>query len=145
MTTTPLLLKGNLALGTTANGVADVSDGITTFKISADRDEVSIPATLATPKSARVGGVKYQIEVGYFSNDESTTGIFGLFWASLITADGLIYFSGSMRDGLVTASNPLWTGSFYVTGASLGGGAEDLSVDSRTFTMTGAPTRAIVT
>lgn len=143
---TPLVLKGNLAIGVDAMSATDVSDSVTAFRITTDRDIVDVPATLAGPKSFRAGGAQYHIEVSYLSTDDDTTSaLFAQFWNAVASADGILYFEGSMRDGTVSDANPLWSGEFIVTGAGIGGNAEELSIDSQTFPCIAAPTRDITT
>lgn len=144
MTTTPLILKGNCKIGADAGGAVDFSDTVYRFIIAGDADEIEIPATLANPKGVRPGGVKYTVTIEYMSNDTSLTAeLFSVFWTALTTdAATPLYFEGTMRDAAASATNPKWSGNFYVTHAALGGDAEGLSTDSVTFTLTAAPTRA---
>lgn len=141
---TPLVLKGFLKLGSTALGVVDVSDSILALRLSADSAEVEVPATLGTPIGARKGGTKWHIEIGYLSTDEAD-GVTQLFYDATIDPDGILFFEGAVTDDPISADNGLWTGSFICTGFELGGDAEALSTGSRTYTMTGAPSRAVST
>jgi hypothetical protein len=138
----PLILKGNLAVGTDSLTAADVSDQVLGFTIIAERDTVDIPATLASAKSKRAGGVAYSIKIDFFSSDGDDADLFRVFWDTFATADGQLYFEGSVADDAVSATNPLWSGTFIVTGAQLGGDAEGLSQDSQTFPLIAAPTIA---
>lgn len=143
---TPLVLKGNLAIGIDAGSAVDVSDSITALKITANRDIVDVPATLAGPKSFRAGGAQYAVEISYLSTDEDPDDtVFAMFWTAIASADGILYFEGSMRDGTVSDANPLWSGEFIVTGAAIGGDAEALSTDSQTFPCVAKPGRAAST
>lgn len=138
-----LVLKGNLKIGPVAGSLVDVSEQVTGYTIMASRDTVQVPATLSGPKSARAGGVQYQLKVDYFASDGSASDdLLRVFWATFGTADGQLAFSANTEDGATSATNPLWSGTFIVTGAQLGGAAEGLSTDSQTFPMTGAPTIA---
>lgn len=141
---TPLVLKGYLKLGATELGVADVSDSILALRISADSDTIEVPATLGTPKGARKGGTRWSIEIGYLSTDEAD-GVTQLFYDATIDPDGILFFEGAVTDDPISADNALWSGSFICSGFELGGDAEALSTGSRTYTMTGAPNRAVST
>lgn len=145
MTTSgPLILKGNLKLGASAGSAIEVGDAITGFKLSFSRDQVQIPATLGAGKYKKNGGVEYSVQLDYFSNDVSATAdVFGLLWATAADDDGLLYFEGSLRNGVVSANNPKWAGTFSVNGAQLGGNAEDLSTGSGTFPLQAAPTKSL--
>src|SRR5574341_330285 len=142
MSTTPLILKGNLKIGADAGSAADVSDAIFKFRLKATAAEVTIPATLATPETSRKGAVKYEIEIDFLSNDTASTELFRVLWAAINTADGTLYFEGNLRDGATSATNPKWSGNFIVLGAGIGAEAESLSQDSQTYPLTGAPTMA---
>lgn len=135
---TPLILRGNLRL----DG-QDVSDSITSFKVIGNRAVIEIPATLGTPISRRAGAASYEIELAYFSTDaDDNDTVFAIMWNSLTDdADGEVEFSGSMRDGPVGNDNPGWSGTFIVTGTSIGGNAEELSTYSGTYPLTGEPVR----
>lgn len=135
---TPLILRGNLQL----DG-QDVSSSITSFKITANRAVVTIPATLGTAESSRAGAASYAIELGYFSTDsDEIDTVFAIMWSAITDdADGQVDFSGSMRDGAINDANPAWSGTFICTGTSVGGDAEALSTYSGTYPLIAAPHR----
>jgi hypothetical protein len=139
-----LVLKGNLKLGADSSSETDVSDEILSFTISAERDLVTVPPTLATPKVSRAGTTEYFVEIGYLSTDDDTTSVFQQMWTALGSAAGTMYFEGSFTDAVVSATNPLWSGTFVVVGAGVGGDAEGLSQFSARHPLTAAPTRAVV-
>lgn len=136
MSTTPLIVGGVLEIGAT-----DFSDAITKVILQGTADEVEIPATLATPKTSRKGGVKYQVQIDYLSNDKSGE-LFDTFWTALTSGDGELDFTVKLRDGAVGVDNPIWSGTMVVLSAALGGEAEGLSSDSITFPLTGEPDKA---
>lgn len=139
-----LILKAQLALGTDSDaGLVDVSDQVTALKISAQVDQVDVPPTGTTPAHARGGAADYSVTINYLSNDVDT--LFSALWDAITGNDagaGILFFEGSMRDEAISATNPLWAGSFVVTEASVGGAAEALSTGSATFPMTGAPSKS---
>lgn len=139
-----LVLVGHLGLGgsSTDNLTTEqlVSDEITEFKVSATVDTIEVPATMTTPIHGRGGAADYAVTISYLSNDLAGS-LFRKLWAAL---GSTLTFEGSMRTGSVSATNPIWYGTFVVTEASLGAAAQKLSEGSATFPMTGAPTRAIV-
>lgn len=140
----PVILKGNLAIGTSEGTAVDVSDVVTGFTIMAARDIIAIKPTLSKGKRNKAGGTGYSLKVDYLVSDQSLTDdLFSIFWASFATPTGELYFEGSVRDGAVGAANPQWQGLFIVNAASLGGGAETVLEDSNTFPMVDAPTRAV--
>lgn len=138
MATVPLIVGGSFMVGE-----VDFSDAITKVTLQATADEIEIPATLATPKTSRKGGVKYELVIEYLSNDTSLTAeLFSVLWTALTTTDGELAFTLMERDGSVGAANPSWSGTFIALGAAVGGDADGLSTDSQTFPLTGAPVRA---
>lgn len=140
MATTPLIVGGLLSVN-----AVDFSDAITHATIQVDADEVTIPATLAGPKAFRKGGNAFSITINFLSNDTSATAeLFGVLWTAITTGNGQLAFILQVRDGVVSASNPSWVGTFVATHAALGGDAEGLSVDSATFKLIAAPVRTIV-
>jgi len=146
----PLILTGNLKLGTTTSTLFEVGDNITAFKITGTRAIVEIPSTLASVTSSRrAGQATYEIQIDYMANDDATTtSAFNLFWAQLddVTAgvEGYIYYEGSMESGTVGTSNPRWSGAAIVTQAAIGGTANELVTDSVTFPCVARPTKANV-
>lgn len=139
-----LILKGNLKLGANHAGVADMSAEVIAFKVSAKVDNIAIPATLSTPKAARGGSVEYSIDISYLSTDDDSATLFRVLWAAVGSASKELYFEGSFRDDAVSATNPVWYGTFIVSGADVGGAAEGLSEGSITCIMKAAPSMAIV-
>lgn len=137
MATVPLIVGGLFKVGAT-----DFSDAVTKAQLLAEADEIAIPATLATPKTSRLGGVMYSLALDYLSNDTSaTTELWHVLWTAITTSDGTLTFTLQMRDGTPSATNPQWTGSFIALAAQLGGPADGLSVGSSTFPLTGLPTK----
>lgn len=138
-----LILKGNLSIGQPGDAVGafvDVSNEVTEFRIDAIVSTVNVPATLGAGEYAKAGGVRYELKISYLPS-EAASGLFLMLWTAIGTATKELQFAGSMQDGAISTTNAQWVGSFIVTGAGLGGNAEELMVDSRTFIMTGAPTR----
>jgi hypothetical protein len=152
MATTVLVTKGLVKIGASTGVLAtdiaaavDFSDAILSAKISVNVDTIEVPPTLATPKVGRAGSKKYQLDLGYLSNDTSlTTELFSVLWTAAGTPDCTLVFAFQARDGAVSATNPQWQGYFIVDSASLGGTAEALSEGSGSFQLTAAPVRAIV-
>ena len=144
----PIILTGNLKLGATTATLFEVGDNITGMKITGERDIIELPSTLATTTgSRRAGSDHYTLQIDYLpSDDNSTTSTFMLFWNQLsdVTAgfEGYIYYEGSMRASAVSSANPRWSGAAIVTGAAIGGTANDLSTDSQTFPCVAKPTRS---
>ncbi len=143
-----LVLTGNLSLGlstgvedTDIGTATDMSDEVTDFKISATVNTVEVPATMGNKViHGRGGASDYSITIGYLSNDIANS-LFSLLWSALATDTHALFFSGSMRDDAVSATNPEWSGVFIVTEASIGAAAQALSVGSATFPLTGPPTK----
>lgn len=137
MATTPLIVGGLFKVGS-----VDFSDAITKVQLLAEGDEIEIPATLATPKTSRLGGVKYSLALDYLSNDTSATAeLWHVLWTAITTSDGTLAYTLQVRDGTPSATNPQWTGNFVALAAQLGGDAEGLSVGSSTFPCTAVPTK----
>lgn len=138
MGTTPLIVGGILTVNT-----IDFSDAILKATLNADADEIAIPATLATPKTSRRGGVKYSVQIDYLSNDTSDTGeLFMQLWDAISTGSGELPFTLKYRDEAVSISNPMWSGTLVTLAAHVGGASEGLSQDSITLPCTGVPTKA---
>lgn len=140
-----LVLTGALGLGGTGTdfltGQSLHSDEVTSFKVLAAVDTVEVPATMTTPIHGRGGAVDYSVTISYLSNDIAST-LFRQLWAALTTSTKTLSFSGTMRTGAISATNPVWYGTMVVTEASLGAAMAGLSTGSATFPMTGAPTKA---
>lgn len=137
-----LVLTGALGIGGT--GTDDltsetlISAEATAFKISVDVDTIEVPATMTTPIHGRGGATNYSLTISYLSNDLAGS-TFRTLWTNL---GKTLTFSGTMRAGAISTTNPVWYGSFVVTEASLGGAMRSLSQGSATFPMTGPPTKA---
>lgn len=117
------------------------SDAITSVQLLATADEIAIPQTLATPKTSRKGGVKYELAIEYLSNDTSLTAeLYGVLWQAVSTGTGLVDFQIRFRDAGVSSSNPVWSGTFSVLSTQLGGKVADLSSSTGTYPLTGVPT-----
>lgn len=144
----PIILTGNLKIGASSTTAFEVGDNVTGMKLTGTRAIIEIPSTLATTTSSRrAGQANYELQVDYMpSDDATTTAAFNLFWNALADvtagAEGQLYFEGSMRAGSVSTSNPKWSGTIIVTGAAIGGTANELATDSQTFPLTAAPTRS---
>lgn len=134
----PLVLKGSLKLGTgsglTSGQLLDVSDQVTAMRIIRERNVVEVPATLGQPRGARAGGVRDQLQIDYLSAI-SGSGAWGIFEAAISAADGIVCFEGRLTDAAISATNPSYRGEIIITGAAIGGTAEELSTDSQTFPM----------
>lgn len=138
MSTTPLIVGGVFTLG-----AVDFSDAIVKVILGVDADKIEIPATLATPKTARRGGAEYSLQIDYLSNDASaTTEMFRKLWDAITTGDGTLAFTLKNRNAAVSVNNPLWSGTVVTLAAHVGGQAEGLSQDSITLPLTGVPTPA---
>lgn len=143
MATTPLITGGQFEIGPTG-ALVDFSDAVTKVQLLATADEIAIPATMATPKTSRRGGVKYELQIDYFANDTSTSAeLFGVLWTAITTGDGDLDFSLKLRTGSVSTSNPQWTGTVAVLAASVGGEIQALSSGSVTLPLIAVPVRAI--
>lgn len=139
------LLKGNLKIGATAATVATVADVVTEFALSGARAEIKRPAPLSTGEESKAMGARsYEIKVSYFTDDVSTTSLSGLLEAGFDSVAGVCFFEGTWHEGVVSATNPLHKGSFYVTGFGLGGEVGSIPTDSRTFPMPAKWTKATV-
>lgn len=141
-----LVLTGALGLGGTGTdfltGQTVHSDEVTAFKVTAKVDTIEVPATMTTPIHGRGGAVDYSLTISYLANDIAST-LFRKLWTALTTATKTLTFSGTMRTGAISATNPVWYGTIVVTEASIGAAAQALSTGQATFPMTGAPTKAI--
>lgn len=142
-TTAPLILKGNLKLGSSSGTALEVGDQVTAWALKQMRDTIAIPATLAATKSIRAGGESWTLDLGYLSSDGSLTDdVFGILYTQALTDDAQCYFEGSQRNGAVSATNPKWSGTFVVTENQFGGDAEGLSIARFTYQLIARPTRA---
>lgn len=133
----PLILKGNLEI----NGT-DVSDQVTAFKFMGVRAEVEIPATFGTRQSVGPGNDTYQVQIDYLA-DVDAAALTQIFWTAIADGEGTVEVSGTFRDEVVSATNPLWVGTALVTGAGIGGDVNTVAVDSQTFPLLDRPTQDI--
>jgi hypothetical protein len=143
------VIVGALKIGASSGTAIDVSGVVQSFRLQADREILPIPPTLvATVRDNRVGFSNWTLQIVYYSNPDATS-------ASLLTrqflaalADtaavppGSLYYEGTFKAGVVSTSNPKWSGRFLVTGAGYGGQVGEVSMDSQTFPLTAAPTEA---
>lgn len=132
-----LILRGNLSLGSTP-----VEDEVTAFILKFTANDVNIPATLTKDNSHAPGARKYTIQIDYLSTDGTDGTLFPILWEAVLTETKELAFSGRMRNGAVSVSNPQWDGVLVVSAADLGGEVENLSTGSLTCTMTGEPVRS---
>jgi hypothetical protein len=140
---TPLILRGNLRIGTSDSTAVAVGSEVTDFKVSATADTIDIPATMNTAKGFRGGAASFQIEIGYLPNDGTQGVIFNILWTAIadLTGNKELYFEGCFRDAVISATNPLWTGTFICVAAEIGGTMQTLAQSSSTFPLTGPPTK----
>lgn len=131
----PLLLTGNLKI----NGTA-VASQVTSFMFKAQRDSIEVPATFGTRKSYRPGDDTYEVDISYLT-DTDATALTQIFWTAVADAAGTVTVAGTMRPGVVSATNPEWTATAVVTGAGIGGDVNTIGVDSQTFPLTDRPTQ----
>lgn len=133
----PLLLTGGLEIG----GV-DVSEQVTSFMIKASRDSIEVPATFGARKSFFAGNDSYELEIEYLQ-DVDATALSQIFWDAIGSAAGTVTFSGTLKDGAVSATNPEWSGTVVVTSVGLSGEVNTVGVDSVTFPIQGRPAKAV--
>lgn len=123
--------------------LVDVSSEVTKCVLTVQREDQQVPATLSTPKSHGAGSRKAQIEIGYLSTDGSDGALFPLLWAAASgTGSKTLYFEYKVKDTATSSSNPLYWGTFVVSGADLGGDIGSLSEASITCTLTELPSVA---
>jgi hypothetical protein len=110
---------------------------------------VPIPPVLtATVRDNRVGWSDWTLSIQYFSNPDATSAVYltRLFLAAMTdtaaSPPGSLYYEGTLKGGIVSTSNPKWSGRFLVTGVGYGGQVGEVSTDSQTFPLTAAPTEA---
>ena len=132
MATVNLQLKGNLMLGPiTAD--TDVSAYVTAMTIKRSRTSIGIPATLATGEDSEAAGAgKTVIELAFFS-DFSADSIWDVLNAALDTPASELLFEGTLEEGVVSATNPKWTGTLIVMGVDTGGVVGALRSQSVTY------------
>lgn len=132
----PLILKGNLRV----NDI-DVSEAVTSFMFSGQRDTIDIPATFGASKSFRAGSDSYEVEISYLlgSNTATPTQLTNVFWEALADTDGTVTVSGTFAPGPASSTNPRYTATAVVTGVGIGGEVNTLAQDSQTFPLVGRP------
>lgn len=137
----PLILRGNLRIGTNDTTAVAVGNEVTDFTVSATADIITIPPTMNNPTGYRGGAAAFSVKIGYLSTDGTDGVLFPILWAAISSPTGnkQLYFEGCLRDAVISAANPLWTGTLIVSGANVGGTVQTVSVDSLTFPLTGAP------
>lgn len=134
----PLILTGNLEIDT-----VDVSEQVTSFKFSATRDQIDIPATFGTRMSYAPGNDTYEVELEFLA-DTDTTAITQILWTAIADATGTIDVAGTFRPGAVSATNPQWTATAVVTGVGVGGEVNTVNTDSQTFPLLDRPVQVTV-
>lgn len=133
---TDLVCRGTFTLN-----AVDVSAEVTGVILKGFTNDVVVPATLVAGITHAAGAQHWSIQIDYLADDSSTTAtLFGILWAAIGTATKELPFTVLMRPGVESPTNPQWSGTLVVTGATLGGKVEELSVGSITCGLTGAPT-----
>lgn len=133
----PLILKGNLEV----NGT-DVSDQVTQFKFMGARSQIDIPETFGLRASFAAGSDTYQVQID-FLQDTDATALTQILWTALADDEGTIEVAGTMRAGVVSATNPQWTATAVVTSVGVGGEVNTVGVDSVTLPLTDRPTQVV--
>jgi hypothetical protein len=135
----PVVLKANFRLGVTSAASFDASDQITSIKITAAADQITVPPTGTTGKGFKKGSVAWSLELETLANDAAANDLVRVFFERLLDDDGELGFSGTMRAGAASSVNPRWAGTFVVTGMDWGGVQEALATGSQTFPLIAAP------
>lgn len=133
---TDLVCRGTFTLGGT-----DVSGEVTGVILKGFTNDVVVPPTLTTGTTHAAGAKHYSIQIDYLADDSSTTTtLFGILWAAIATDSKELAFTVRLRAGVESPTNPQWSGTMVVSGADVGGKAQELSTGSITCALTGAPT-----
>lgn len=104
----PIILKGDLELGGTSVGAQ-----VTGFVIRGTADTITVPATFGARKSFAKGDDSYELEI-QFIQDTDVAAISQILWTELGDVDGELTFTGKLRSGIVSATNPKWSGTAIV-------------------------------
>lgn len=126
--------------GTFTLGGVDVSAEVTGVILKGYTNDVQVPATLTTGTTHAAGAKHFDIQIDYLADDSSTSTLFGELWAAVGTDSKELAFTVRLRAGVESPTNPQWSGTLVVTGATLGGKVGELSSGSITCPLTGAPT-----
>ena len=140
-TFSPLLLTtGIIKLGATP---VDYSAEVSHCEIRRTRNMVELPATFATGTTEQRAGSQRNEFVINSINDLQTTSLWALFWAQIDDPDGEVPFDVLLGPGLVSATNPRFTGTLIVSGVSIGGESGTASLNQLVCPIKGVITKAI--
>lgn len=129
-----------VCLGVFKLGGTDVSTEVTAATIQGFTNDIVVPSTLGAPTTHAAGAKHYSIQIDYLADDSSTTTtLFGILWAAVISASKELAFTVRYRPGAESATNPEWSGTLIVSGADIGGNVGELSSGSITCDLTGEP------
>jgi len=109
--------------------------------ISTDVEVVELRTTaMGDTWETVIGGLKSgQLQVEFY-NDHAASSVDATLWAALGTVVTFVFKTSS---GAVSATNPSYSGSILIGGHTVGGGHGDTPMVSRSYTTSGAITRAV--
>ena len=137
-----IVLKGEFKMGADSGTAVTYKAEVTSVELVRTRDLVEIPATWGTGiKEQRAGAVAQELRINMI-NDPQSSSLWAELWAQMDDADGQRYFEVVLKDGAVSASNPKFSGTCIVTGASIGGASGSVSQNSITMPIVGTITKA---
>ena len=104
-------LKFNLKIAPAGEVVADVSSQCSMYKLVTSRESVTIPPNGATARrSAAAGTEGTDLQITFRSN-MTAAGLWAVLFEVIKTDDAEIDFEGTMDPGVVSADNPLYSGT----------------------------------
>jgi hypothetical protein len=115
-----LQLRGNLMMGVAAADT-DISEWVTKLVITRTRENIAVPATLATGVASVAAGAESDtLNIDFFS-DLSADAPFDLFEQALLTPTSELMFEGTLDPGAVGPTNPKYSGTAIILGLDIGG------------------------
>ena len=124
------------AEGVITIGGTDYSDETIEFTITRTRELVKGPATYGNIRAKQAAGALDEVVVLTALNEITAASLASELWDALDTPTSELAFIAKFTTGTVGADNPAYTGTFVVTGASVGGTVNQHNQQTWTFPVT---------
>ena len=117
-------LKFNLKVAPAGEALADVSSSVSLYKLVTSRESVTIPPNGATARRSSAAGTEATDLQITFRSNMTAAGLWAVLFEVIKTDDAEIDFEGTQDAGVVSADNPLFSGTAVLlqldTGADVG-------------------------
>ena len=126
-------LKFNLKAAVGGGVLDDINMYVSMFKITTQRESITIPATGATGRKSTAAGVKTEQVQMTFHSPVKAADFWALCYEVISTDSAEMDFSGTVDEGVVSPDNPSWAGTAVLL--SLDTGTDVGSLRQQTITL----------